>query len=409
MDDIYANRFNMINSTITYCDNNATVTVGILAFVNALGASKSKVILINSLNMIATGSTKGITTDTNLLRKVMVDFAWKCGNGATAFATVTNNNTLKALVDIPERILNKMRKEEVDDKCQQIHDACDPIIADLADYNIVPQDLIDLQTAINVYRAATQNPRYAIINKSEARRQARVQVDDIVKTQFEGVMDRIVNTLKAANFNYWKGYDKAREIIDLGHTTAKLRGSVLDAEDTPIRKAIIKIFETGTINLVAQGMTDNKGQYVISNLHSGNYDFKWEKVGYITQTEEDVHIAPGKELRRKIVLVKVPNNEVFEADVFAPGFGSIVLTGIVPTDATMVELELSAPMRVYGAMSPNMAPGVGQPFWDAPAGNSSNDPVAFAGLTGSDGKLYLTFQNNGVMPAHYKITFTNVE
>lgn len=409
MDDIYVNRFNMVNATITYCDNNPGPTTGIVAFANALGVVKSKVILINTLNQIATGSTKGVTTDTNVLRKIMTDFALKCGNGCTAYANVTGNNTLKALVDIPERILNKLRKEEVDDKCQAIHDACNTNILALAAYNIVPQDLTDLQTAIDVYRAATQNPRYAIINKAEARRQSREQLDDIVKTQFEGIMDKIVNTLKAAQFNFWSGYYQARETIDLGHTTAKLRGTVLDAEDTPLRRAIIRIFETGTATLVAQGLTDTKGAYAIAGLPSGNFDFSWEKVGYISQTEEDVHIGPGKELRRKIVLLTVPHNAVFEADVLGPGFGSITITSIVSTPSTMVELQLSAPFRIYGAVTANAAPGPGQPFWDAPAGSSLKSPVDFATLTGADGKPFLTFQNNGAGPAHYQITFTNVE
>jgi hypothetical protein len=322
---------------------------------------KGKIVLINGLNQLANGSTKGVTTDVKALRRVMTTIGMKCGRGCLAFANVTNNGTLKALVDYTESDLNGKRKEEVDDTCQEIHDACAANIADLdPDYNVTAQDLIDLQTAIDLYRIASQKPRFAIVSKSEARRKSRLHIDDVIKTYFKGVMDNIVDTLKASNFDYWKGYDKVREIIDLGHTTAKLRGSVLDAENTPIRKAIIKIFEAGTSNLVAQGMTDNKGQYVIPNLHSGNYDFRWEKVGYITQTEEDAHISPGKELRRKIVLVKVPNNEVFEGDVFAPGFMSITMTGIVPTDNTMVELELSAGLRIYGATVANMAPGPGQ-------------------------------------------------
>jgi hypothetical protein len=410
MDDIYVNRMNMINTTVYFCDQNTGPTATITAFNTALNGVKGKVVLINGLNMIANGTTKGVTTDVKVLRKVMSEIAVKCGRGCVAYATITNNNTLKALVDFTEWDLKQKRKEEVDDICQQIHDACNSNIGALdPDYNVTAQDLIDLQTAIDLYRMASQKPRYAIIDKSEARRKERLHIDDVVKTYFKGVMDNIVDTLKPSNFDYWKGYDKARIVVDLGHTTAKLRGSVLDAENTPIRKAIIKIFETGTTNLVAQGMTDNKGQYVLSNLHSGNYDFRWEKVGYITQTEEDVHISPGKELRRKIVLVKVPNNRVFEGDVFAPGFMSITMTGFVPTDLTMVELELSAGMRIYGATAANTPPGPGQPFWDAAAGNSSNSAEDFATLTGADGKPFVTFQNNGVGSAHFKITFTNVE
>jgi hypothetical protein len=105
-----SNRVNMINANITICDANTTITAGIPAFAIALAAVKGKMILINSFNQIGEGTTKGVTLDTNGLRKTMTGLALKCANATLAFANSTNNNTLAALVNFSESKLNGLKK-----------------------------------------------------------------------------------------------------------------------------------------------------------------------------------------------------------------------------------------------------------------------------------------------------------
>lgn len=409
MEDRFTNRVNMTNATIGFSDANASITAGLTAHGNALTVVKGKIVLVNGLNQIAGGSTKGVTTDTNLLRKVMTDMALKCANGTTAYANSVNNNTLKALVNFNQRKLDKYKKEDVDDVCQGIRDAANANIGSLGGFGIVAADVSDLQTAINLYRIATQNPRQAIITKSQAGKQAREIVQDIIVTYFEGIMDPIVNTLKLTQPNFWSGYQQARKVIDLGSTTAKVRGTVLNMLNVPLQNVAFKIFDTGTATLVKQVLTDNLGRFNSAKLPAGDFDFKWELTGYIPKIETNVHIGPGKELQRKVKLVAGSSNITREVDVASSGIANVPVLDINPTPLTTVTIEASHPLRVFGANSPGSAPGPGNPFWDVPAGIVTKSLVEFGMMTGiNDMNQFLNVQNLGMATAHFKITFSNL-
>ena len=82
----------MINATIALCDANTATTAGIASFATVLGNAKAKMVLINSLNQIGAGTTKGVTLDTNGIRKAMTALALKCAN-ATAKAIRATGTT----------------------------------------------------------------------------------------------------------------------------------------------------------------------------------------------------------------------------------------------------------------------------------------------------------------------------
>jgi hypothetical protein len=241
-----SNRVNMINANITFCDGNTTVTMSIPAFATVLAAIKAKMLLINSYNQIGGGTTKGVTLDTNALRKAMTTLAVKCANATLAFANSTNNNTLAALVDFSETELNRMKKEDVDDTCQAIHDATNNNIAGAGNFGVTPIDVTDLFAAIGLYRVASQNPRQAIISKSQAKLQVDLMVREVIDELLVKQLDKMANTLKPTQFEFWSGYKQSREIIDLGSTTAKVRGTVLDENDVPLKDVSFKILKTGT-------------------------------------------------------------------------------------------------------------------------------------------------------------------
>jgi hypothetical protein len=124
-----SNLVNMIRATLLYCANNAAATAIIANFAAAKSALDTKLVLIDQLSQIANASTKGVTLDTNAIRKAMTDIAFKCCNALTAYAVSVNNNTLKQKVNFSKTALNRLKKDEIDDTCQTIHDEADLNIA----------------------------------------------------------------------------------------------------------------------------------------------------------------------------------------------------------------------------------------------------------------------------------------
>jgi len=303
MDNRDSNRANMIRVTIQYCTDNTSATSGIPAFAPVLNTASNKLLLIDQLDQIAMGTTTGVTLDTKALRTAMTDLSLRCSGAVVAYATSINNNTLKAQVNFTESDLNRMKKEEVDDVCQTIHDVTNANIANAQNYGISGTDVSDLQTTINLYRTAVQNPRQAIISKNDSKKQIKNLIDEVIKTIFKGQMDKMVNTLKNSNPNFVNKYFDARTIIDLGKTTGKLRGTVKDRPGTPISGVAIILKITSQADIAYQTLTDDTGIFGIANIKPGNYDIFVQKTGFTTITETNIRFGPGKELQRKYILI----------------------------------------------------------------------------------------------------------
>jgi hypothetical protein len=305
MKTVTSNRANMINSTLTYCGANTSATAGIPQFAIIVGQVGTKMVLVNSLNQISTGTTTGITLDTNALRTAMTSFALKCSKGTLAFANQTNNNALAALVKYTKTDLERATKEDVDDLCENIYDGTSANIALLAGFGILPADVTDLRTSIDLFRIASQNSRQAIITKKQANKQieaiVRMVIDDLLIDQ----LDNLAGTLEMSNPEFVSGYKYAREIIDLGRTTAKIRGTVLNINDVPLQQVEFSVFKAGTNELVKRVSTDIKGKYGAAELPAIFVDLQWRLAGYETLTETNLKIVAGKEYQRKKVMIEV--------------------------------------------------------------------------------------------------------
>ncbi|HLG34333.1 MAG TPA: carboxypeptidase-like regulatory domain-containing protein, partial [Bacteroidia bacterium] len=270
-----------------------------------LARVKNNLVLIDSLDIIILGTSTGVTLDTNLLRKTMTDIALVCANATFAYASSVNNNTLKALVNFPQSKLDGQKKDEVDDTCEGIYNAANTNQVNVTPFGAGPADAASLLTAIGLYRTAMQNPRQTIITKSNAILQLEQTISNTTKDLLKDQMDRMVNTLKVSNFNFWDLYFKAREIIDLGSTTGKVRGTVSDNGGNPLQNAVVSIRLTGTPDILFSDTTDVDGVFNISGIGPGNYDILITLAGFQPYSEINVRISAGEEVNRTITLLPV--------------------------------------------------------------------------------------------------------
>jgi hypothetical protein len=51
---------------------------------------------------------------------------------------------------------------------------------------------------------------------------------------------------------------------------------------------------------VRQVVTERNGTFKVSPMPVGNFDFKWEKEGYVMRFESDVRVGAGKVVRRRV-------------------------------------------------------------------------------------------------------------
>ncbi len=328
--------------------------------------------------------------------------ALKCANATLGYANSIHNNTLAALVNYTESDLSRAKKEDVDDICEAIHDATSANIAGASPFGVSASDVTDLQAAIDLYRTASQNPRQAIITKSQAKKKVTTMIREVIDDLLVAQLDKMANTLKLTNKDFYSGYKQAREIIDLGSTTTKVRGTVLDENDVPLRGVLFVIKKAGTSEKVAEVETDVKGKYVAKKLQVGDFDLSWELKGYKTVGENGVHIAAGKELKRKIVMNRI---FIIEGDVQMGMIQNIQAMGVDIEPTTELILEVTgSTLRFYASNSPNNPPM--NPFFDVQAGQTITKTVLeFATLIGAGGtNSFVNVQNVGMMMGYYRIT-----
>ena len=305
MDNLDSNHMNMIRTTKDYCVDHAAATAAIAQYAITVTSVRNKITLIDALNIIASGTTTGVTIDTNLLRATMSDLAVKCASATFAYASSVNNNTLKAQVKFTRSQLDGFKKDDVDDICQGIHDVANTNLAVVTPFGIALLDVTDLQTAINLYAAGMQGPRQKRISISSAKDQIKTNIAETINILLDEQLDKMTDTLKLSNTVYYNEYYLAREIIDLGSTTGKVRGTVTDDDDNTLNGVLFTIRKAGLPDIVGQSTSANGGKFGVSNLPADDYDFTWELTGFQAQTENNVHLSAGKELKRVIKMLPV--------------------------------------------------------------------------------------------------------
>jgi hypothetical protein len=296
---------NMIRTTRDYCIDHAADTAGIPQYAITVTALSNKITLIDALNVVGSGTTTGVTLDTNLLRKTMSDIAYKCASATFAYASSVNNNTLKAQVDYSRSALDGFKKEDINDICQGIHDVTNTNILAVTPFGAKPLDVTDLQTAINLYAAGMQGPRQQRISISSAKEQIKDNISATINTLLKEQLDRMTDTIKLSKPIYYSEYHLAREIIDLGSTTSKLRGTVKNNADAIIPGAVIQMKITGQATLAYQVTAGADAKYSISPVAANNYDIYCNAPGYQPYLETNVHFAAGKEVKRSFGLIPV--------------------------------------------------------------------------------------------------------
>lgn len=403
MKNTNSNRVNMVNSTVLFCENNTGATSGIPLFTNVLGDVKAKMVLVNGLNQIADGSTKGVTLDTKLLRGAMVNLAFKCANGTLAYANSIGNNTLKALVNFTMSDFERAKKEDVDDMCQTVHDAAAANAAAIAGYGVLGTDITDLQVAIDLYRVSSQSPRQAIVTRSVAKRQVSDLIREVIDDLLVGQLDKMVNTLKMVNGAFWSGYFQAREVVDLGMTTAKIRGTVKDGNDVPLVGVVFRVTEAGTNNVIVEVVTKAKGVFSSGSLPSGFVDLRWSFEGYKMVEELNVKISAGKELRRRVVMVAQGAAFVREGNLGMGMIGNVDLSGLDNPDATVKLEAMGVQMNFFASNSPNggAAGGVVSVQPGVPVEMKASQLASAIGLGGMNG--FFNVQNVGMMPGSWRV------
>ncbi len=404
------NRLNAAISTTTFCDASAAETAAITAFAILVLLIKGKIVIVQSFNELGDTSTKGVTLDTKALRKAMMEATYRLGNAIFSYAAglTPPSENLMAQSKLVIGTLERLSKEECATECDRIQKLAATLGVLITPYGALPADITDTGSLVTLYMTSYGDPRAAVVTRKNAKIQADLVLNDIMDNLLTKQLDPMANTLRFTNNSWWMQYHLSREVIDLGTTFTKLKATVVDQSDNPVKGVLISLLQGGV--LIRSKKTDAEGKVSISKIKPGDYDIKAEKTDYLPQLETGVHFSPGSEVPRTITVFFLGISAVREGNVPGPGIGAIPTEGIAATPISTITFEVTGILRFYFSPTPGAAPGA--TFWDAPIGTTTMPVDEFkvlGGFDGDTGVVFLNAQNNGVASAHYKITITHLE
>jgi hypothetical protein len=304
MEQKIANKTDMIRNTWTFTKGNPGPMSFATAFALMVTDVGNNIVLIDALDIVMSGSSKGITLDTKALKLSMCTFAGKLCNNVGAYAGSINNNTLLARVDFTEDKLMKQVKDLVDDTCEEIKNAAqDSLVAAGAGFGFTAGDITALDTSIGLYRLAINKPRQKIISKKTAKAQIKAIQKHVVEDIFEAQMDKLVRNLEGGpDDDFFQNYFGSREIVDAGKTTGKITGIMQTIGGLPIPGGKLTVYVKDTLTVVGTSTTTAEGRFSVTKLF-GDYDCTWEKPGYSKAEEKGVNVGAGKKVQRIITML----------------------------------------------------------------------------------------------------------
>lgn len=185
-----------------------------VAFIKVITDLENTVANIDGYAQAQSKQTTGTATDKDQVEDTAIAAAMAIIGPARSYALAENNNGLYEALHYTANSLKKTRDAVLINTLTLIRDTIQPLLPQLADYEVTAAHVGALTTAIAAYKPLVAAPRAAISVKAAATNSLVTEFDtlDTVLTRFDGLVD----AKKATNPDFYSAYYTARVIVDTG-------------------------------------------------------------------------------------------------------------------------------------------------------------------------------------------------
>ena len=211
MNDVQENKVSMYLVVGKVVTDNTPVWIGVPAFVTAVDAFTLKLEGIVGVVGHQETAITGVRSDKMNAQDLMIGSALAVSGSVFAFASATNNQTLKNAVDYTDSSLRYVRDTISAERCSVIHGQAVAVLPSLADYGVTPAVLGALDGQIEAFVALIPAPRVAITSRKGATSglvELIKEMDVILKER----LDMLMPQFKAVAPDFYKHYFDSRLI-----------------------------------------------------------------------------------------------------------------------------------------------------------------------------------------------------
>lgn len=217
MNQYQENRLSMFYAVKSTLEDHNAVWSGIPAIVTAKADFDLQVKGLEDALEIQVRDIRGHAVDKSNAEEAMIAETLDVAGKVMAYAVANSNEALAEAMNISPSELRRYRDSIVAQRCQDVHDAANGVLASLAGYGVDAAKLLAFQALIDAYLAANTAPRLAIT----ARKNATAAIERLVDETLDLLhrrMDPLMQGYAITNASFYRLYTDARVIVDLGGT-----------------------------------------------------------------------------------------------------------------------------------------------------------------------------------------------
>ena len=301
------NKLTMYIVLLAYLDATNLIWNGLVAMVANVLKFRNVILQIQGTQAIADRILKGHTVTLAGVQKEMQDETMKIIAAVKSFAMSSTipNMTLWGSVNFNLTTLKEGGNVLLNGRCLNIYLIANGIGLPLADHGVgtielgaqhilIAQHLVLIPTH-RVQGGVSKAANSDLVDEFH-------QADFILKN---GLVNNALQFKKSQN-NWFKGFNNAKTIFDLGHHITSFHLLVINAITLQLMKGV-KVVITGYPGGITDFLTGKTGKLDLAPAHPGIYvTVIISKTGFITQTFTNVQFTEAKALAMTVALVPAP-------------------------------------------------------------------------------------------------------
>ena len=299
MNTIQESHQRMYRKVFSFSNENKDLTGGLPGYLENLGKLEITVVAIQVAAEEQKLDSKGITKYKLQARNQLSTLGADTARKLTSFAKLTNNTVLLGKVSLTETDFKRFSDEALKDYAQIIYNAAEPIVSELANYDVTADTQAQFLSAIDIYNEVLASPNIAeTIKKQATEKLARLIIEG---DGYVAKMAIAVEIVKLKEPIFYLGFKTAQKITVRGKVKLSLKGQTVTVNG----EAVAYVTFTATLNgeVILTRKTSKKGGFNQKSMAAGTYQFTFKKAGLADQTL-NVVVNDGELTRIKVIMVK---------------------------------------------------------------------------------------------------------
>lgn len=272
--------YSMLRRIVTFLKNKGRALPALAVLTQLLTELENNLMEIDTLKEQQATDIKGLSKQKEALRNTAIQNAIEVSSAIRAYAKITANVILVKEIYYTESELRKASDNELDTTLCIIYSAALRNQTELQQYNVTPEKVTELKTAMDEFKTAIGTPKTGtIVRKQITDRLATLFVDEMVIID---KIDLLIETLKFSNPTLYAEYQDNRKINYFG-TTLMVNSAITDAETGLGLPGVVMTFILDGVT-VLEKITGNNGGTNIKSINPGVYSVNLSKAAYANQT-----------------------------------------------------------------------------------------------------------------------------